>query len=254
MKVFVLLACFVAYCAAVDVSSNYQIVYETLTIPDAETRAKLALNPILELPGNRGGRLINGFPAADGQFPWVARMATMTPTGNFLCSGSLISTGWILSAFHCVQGWVKVLYRSLTFTMSSKLSLDVTAIEFAVGNVDRDSPLMHRVFSDRWAWLNDWVGTPLPDIAVFHLVIPVTFSPYIGAIRLPSFGTESNTWEGSPSLISGWGLNQGVATRFLQYGTFRIVHNSVCNFVDFNVCAVAYPNLATSTQGGDSGN
>lgn len=43
-------------------------------------------------------RITNGYTAARGQFPW--QVALIIDDGG-LCGGSLISSGWILTAAHC---------------------------------------------------------------------------------------------------------------------------------------------------------
>jgi secreted trypsin-like serine protease len=52
------------------------------------------------------GRIVNGQPAVDGQFPWQVGVfidADLTPGGpGSICGGSLIEPNWVLTAAHCV--------------------------------------------------------------------------------------------------------------------------------------------------------
>lgn len=53
----------------------------------------------------------------------------------------------------------------------------------------------------------------------------------------------------------GFGLgNDGRLSNYLQFGHYILKQNEECNFIYYEVCAIANPNLETSTQGGDSGN
>lgn len=54
------------------------------------------------LPG-RVQRIANGASAVDGQFPWATRLAMFVSSNGYVqCSGSLISTNFIISARHCI--------------------------------------------------------------------------------------------------------------------------------------------------------
>jgi secreted trypsin-like serine protease len=46
-------------------------------------------------------RIINGYQAGLAQFPW---QATLFVSSHFVCSGSIISEEWILTAAQCIDG------------------------------------------------------------------------------------------------------------------------------------------------------
>ena len=49
----------------------------------------------------RGTRIVGGSKAAPGEYPW---MVGLERGGSLFCGGSLISSGWVLTAAHCIQG------------------------------------------------------------------------------------------------------------------------------------------------------
>lgn len=55
-------------------------------------------------------RIIDGSPAAVGQFPWQVAVFFVVGGGTFFCGGSVISNQWVLTAAHCAQG-----YKDLVF-------------------------------------------------------------------------------------------------------------------------------------------
>lgn len=231
MRFLVLCSFFImAQSAAINESPQYRIVREDVPVPDVHD-AFAWDEPEVHL-----GRIINGFPAADGQFPWAARVSIRANTGNSVCSGSLISSNFLVSALHCVANRV------------------VNSIELSLGSVDRESSTMVRVYSDAWWWIDVAVGSP-PDIVVLRLESPIQLSANILPIRLPSIYWEFMTFDNYDSVITGWGLIETGLPRFLQFGHFRITPIAQCggSFNEFMLCLLGDPNSATATQGGDSG-
>lgn len=48
--------------------------------------------------------VVDGTSANDEQFPFTAELSINTKNGGFLCSGSLITSDWVLTARHCIAG------------------------------------------------------------------------------------------------------------------------------------------------------
>jgi secreted trypsin-like serine protease len=45
-----------------------------------------------------GGRLIDGIPASEGQFPWQVAIKTTSATFHYMCGGAIINEEWILTS------------------------------------------------------------------------------------------------------------------------------------------------------------
>lgn len=57
-------------------------------------------------------RITNGWNATYGLFPWHVSIIGQHESGiSQLCSGSLISREWVLTAAHCVRGYEILLYK-----------------------------------------------------------------------------------------------------------------------------------------------
>jgi len=63
-------------------------------VPVNPTKVHVPLN-------EQGNRITNGYTAAAGQIPWQAGLII---DNTYFCSGSLISSQWVLTAAHCVYG------------------------------------------------------------------------------------------------------------------------------------------------------
>nr|ABR21038.1 chymotrypsin-like protease-1 [Mesobuthus eupeus] len=125
-------------------------------------------------------RIYGGRYANPGEFPW---MVFIKVTDELNCSGYLISSSYILTAAHC---------------MISPLQ-DMIA---RIGNIDSDSGQVYtfRSFSKHPDYDNN---TLYGDIALLKLSNPVTFTPDVNRICLPSNNAFYN--HETPVLQMGWG-------------------------------------------------
>lgn len=97
MRVIVLVVCLLSL-QAEAFNEEYEIKSKTLHLPSAPVGLEAEEN-LKERPG----RIINGFRATNGQYPWSTRLSIVTPNGNFACTGSIIHERFLLSAYHCVD-------------------------------------------------------------------------------------------------------------------------------------------------------
>ena len=98
MRFLILAACLLALTQAEIFDGKYKIIRRDLVVPDShegfDDDSKLIERP---------GRIINGYRATNGQFPWAARLTIRTSAGNYACTASLLNERFVLSAYHCVD-------------------------------------------------------------------------------------------------------------------------------------------------------
>lgn len=61
----------------------------------------------------RFARIVNGYDAPFGKYPWQAflRIYKSVLENAYLCGGSLINPNWVVTAAHCVDGYVESLSK-----------------------------------------------------------------------------------------------------------------------------------------------
>ncbi|GFG34450.1 hypothetical protein Cfor_05035 [Coptotermes formosanus] len=127
-------------------------------------------------------KIVNGYPAVDGQFP---HQAAVTIDGSTFCGGSLISTTYVLTAAHCAQGsqYQIVLGRRI-LNSNDGVSL-LTSNKLVHSGYDSDN-------------LRN-------DLALLRLPSAVTLTTNIKPVNLPSSSQASDTFEGVTAVVSGFG-------------------------------------------------
>uniref|UniRef100_A0AAY4CGV6 Peptidase S1 domain-containing protein n=1 Tax=Denticeps clupeoides TaxID=299321 RepID=A0AAY4CGV6_9TELE len=140
-------------------------------------------------PASLNARVVGGNDAPDGAWPW---QVSLQWRGRPFCGASLISRDWVLTAAHCVTGF-----------------LDLTAENWVVylgrmrqkgSNTNEVSRKICRVV--RHPGHNSFAALE-HDIALLRLSSPVTFTDYIQPVCLAAEGSRFGA--GTPSWVTGWG-------------------------------------------------
>ncbi|XP_068895885.1 brachyurin-like [Tenebrio molitor] len=179
-------------------------------------------------------RIINGDQAGLAQFPWQAALFIGS---YFVCSGSIISEEWILTAAQCIDGVGAVTVLAGIVDLNGS------------GAVVQSSDLIVHKDYDHDNFLN--------DIGLVQLRSPLTFTRYLAPIALADNLLE----DGLDVTISGWGatVSDGDESQFLLYADLVTIRNSECiaiygnTILDSIVCAESEMATVQNACYGDGG-
>ncbi|KAL9701985.1 hypothetical protein quinque_005426 [Culex quinquefasciatus] len=199
-----------------------------------------------------GSKISSGSIALTQQFPHQAAILINFPDGSgTLCGGTIISSTFILTAAHCLDGAIDAVVVVGTNTIS--IPSDAQAVEIDVTFHDM---LVHPKY--------DPVDV-LNDIAILRLTKALIFTDKIQPIRFPSRREAQVDLVNLDATVSGWGALSGdefaeisdTLKLELRYVSNPVISNAVCGKVfqdmihDFHVC-VSGDNGRNACQG-DSG-
>ncbi|XP_069702856.1 trypsin-1-like [Periplaneta americana] len=191
---------------------------------------------------NDGSRIVGGKPAEMNEFPWMARLSYFN---RFYCGGMLINDRYVLTAAHCVKGFmwfmIKVTFGEHdrcndTRKPESRFVLRAITGDFSFMNFDHDIALLR---------LNDKV--PITD-AIRPICLPVK--------------TEE-LYEDVKAVVTGWGTlhEDGKPSCILQQVEVPVMSNQECRkntkynekMISDNMLCAGYPDGMKDSCQGDSG-
>ena len=180
--------------------------------------------------------IVNGSAAPEGAYPF---MAAVTDAGGFqFCGASVISSTWVLTAAHCVQG-----------EQASKIR--VVTGRTNLGNTSQGQ--VHQVTSIHIEPLYD---DSAYDAALLRLTTATTAAP----IQLATASNDNLEAAGTIVRVTGWGDQTGTlgltATNQLRYVDLKVVSDGECGQTNFGLhgpTAVCAAELAKDSCQGDSG-
>ncbi|XP_050070919.1 chymotrypsin-2-like [Anopheles maculipalpis] len=169
-----------------------------------------AASPTLQASGFKDGRIVGGYDAVPGQFPY--QVSLRRPPNFHFCGGSIIGPRWVLSAAHC------------TISMEpANLNVYVGSVKLASGGIyHRTMRVVNHPLYDP--------DTIENDISLIQTVQPIVFNEDTQPIALPS----TNLLAGTGATISGWGrsntMDSGTAEvpDNLQYLTVDVLTMEEC--------------------------
>jgi trypsin len=186
--------------------------------------------------------VVGGHDANPGEFPSVAEITF----GPFLCTGTLITPDWVLTAGHC---------SNITAgTVASPISWPPPLIDVRIGGVSQ-SDGEHRSVS-RVVMHPDYLLTSGYDISLLQLSQRSSMAP----TQVAGSGERSIWTAGTLETIVGWGVTEegGDLPDRLQAARVPVTTDEYCAgaYSDFDprtmVCA-GFPQGGVDTCQGDSG-
>jgi secreted trypsin-like serine protease len=186
--------------------------------------------------------VVGGHDANPGEFPSVAEITF----GPFLCTGTLITPDWVLTAGHC---------SNITAgTVASPISWPPPLIDVRIGGVSQ-SDGEHRSVS-RVVMHPDYLLTSGYDISLLQLSQSSSMAP----TQVAGSGERSIWTAGTLETIVGWGVTEegGDLPDRLQAARVPVTTDEYCAgaYSDFDprtmVCA-GFPQGGVDTCQGDSG-
>jgi trypsin len=197
---------------------------------------------LLGLTAAPSSAVVGGGNASPGEYPSVAEVTF----GPFLCTGTLITPDWVLSAGHCgsVTGAV----------VASPASWPPQLINVRIGGVSQNDGEQRS--ASRVVVHPDYLATSGYDISLIQLSQSSTMAP----TQVAGAGERSLWTAGTLETIVGWGATEegGDVPDNLQEARVPITTDAYCAgaYSDFDpatmVCA-GFPQGGVDTCQGDSG-
>ncbi|KXJ80485.1 hypothetical protein RP20_CCG024817 [Aedes albopictus] len=164
------------------------------------------------------GRIVGGYFATPGQFPYQIVMIANFPEGGALCGGSVLSQNFILTAAHCVD-------------QASGGTIILGAHDRT--NANEAGQVRIPFTADGVYYHQNWDPSLIRyDIATVRMSSPVQFTDRIQPVTLPRWSDVGNDFAGVTGTVSGFGRfsdDINAASDVLRYVTNPIQTNTACN-------------------------
>ncbi|XP_065361336.1 venom protease [Calliphora vicina] len=194
---------------------------------------------------NDESRIVGGTTTGVSEYPWMARLSYFN---RFYCGGTLINDRYVLTAAHCVKGFMWFMIK-VTFGEHDRCN-------------DKERPetrFVLRAFTQKFSFSNFD-----NDIALLRLNDRVPITSFIRPICLPRAEERNDLFVGTKGIATGWGTlkEDGKPSCLLQEVEVPVLDNETCvaqtnytqKMITKNMMCAGYPGKGErdSCQG-DSG-
>jgi secreted trypsin-like serine protease len=200
---------------------------------------------VKDLEGNwtfrQVARIVGGRDAMVGEVPWQVALIISdleVDSAQYLCGGSMIENGWVLTAAHCVQGYESAAGKILAISGALDIN-DIASTRKVATRV-----IVHPLYCS---------GTQDYDVALVK----------VEATGTPAKLTTVRPAQNTPALVSGWGTTteSGKTSPTLRIVEVSIKSATACNesaaydghVSDKMVCAGPGGKAPADSCQGDSG-
>lgn len=189
--------------------------------------------------------IVGGTEAAPGAWPWQV----LIQPGQYQCGGSLVNSGWVLTAAHCF------------FTeQGDAIPAGQTVVRVGVHNQASDPPEGQQIAAAEVILHPDYLasGKKHGDVALIRLAEPAALGGNVGLATLAVEADAALAAPGVMATVTGWGNTSegGQTSDVLKQVSLPVVSNETCansysDIIASHLCAGG--NAGEDSCQGDSG-
>ncbi|KAG6443073.1 hypothetical protein O3G_MSEX002607 [Manduca sexta] len=193
-------------------------------------------------------RIVSGWVAREGQFPYMMYLRTVSVHGQITaCGGSIIHHNWGFSSARCTANRVNLMIRAGMVNINRpRVYFETSTVFTAPGFIDEIHPI-----------------TQPHDIALIRFNRWLNYDNFVQPIRIMRSADMNRNYAGVRMTTSGWGTTWtgGQVTNDLNWVHLTGVTNFMCMLVFNNnffirestICAGPYNVTSQGICSGDSG-
>ncbi|XP_045496907.1 transmembrane protease serine 9-like [Colias croceus] len=166
---------------------------------------------------NEEPRVVGGTGSSVNAFPWIARLIYHN---SFGCGASLINDKYVVSAAHCVKGFMWFMFR----------------VKFGEHNRCNSKTMPEMRYVVKIIAHNFTLTELSNDITLLRLNAPVEYSHAIRPVCIPPMESKSNSYTGVQATVAGWGAmgETGNWSCSLLEAQLPILSNEECKSTNYN--------------------
>ncbi|XP_017491416.1 PREDICTED: brachyurin-like, partial [Rhagoletis zephyria] len=158
-------------------------------------------------PPAEKGRIVGGEEVVPHSFPWVVSLGFINKFGEYksICTGSLITPQWVLSAGHCVRG-IEHAHKPTALLAAHSIKLKVAEPHKEAVRLVKF--VRHPKYGNHKS--KDFKTMVTNDVALYKLERPMKLSgnPHLGTVCLPPQNSTYDAYVDQVAIATGWGMTE----------------------------------------------